>query len=195
VIFFPTSLAGAYVIEIENQEDSRGFFARVWCQKEFKERNLETRFVQGNVSYNKSAGTLRGMHYQVFPHEEVKLVRCTRGAIYDVIIDLCRQSPTYCQWAGVELSAQNLKMLYVPKGFAHGYMTLEDNVEVFYLVSEFYTPGSERGVCYDDLAFGITWPMPLSIISDKDRAWPQFVRNETKETLCEAEIHPSGRHI
>jgi len=153
----------------------------MWCQKEFKEHHLETQFVQANLSYNKTAGTLRGMHYQTSPHEEVKLVRCVRGAIYDVIVDLRSDSPTYCRWVGVELSDRNYKMLYVPKGFAHGYVALEDDADVFYLVSEFYTPGSERGVRYNDPAFGIIWPAPISVISDKDGAWPRFVRHETKE--------------
>jgi len=180
--FDETKLKGAYVIELEKREDHRGFFARAWCQQESEAHHLATQFVQGNLSYSKSAGTLRGMHYQASPHEEVKLVRCIRGAIYDVIIDLRPTSPTYCQWVGVELSAQNYKMLYVPKGFAHGFVTLEDSAEVFYLVSEFYAPGSEQGVRFDDPAFCITWPVPVSVISDKDGAWPLFVRNETGES-------------
>lgn len=194
MLFTETKLKGSYVIEFEKREDHRGFFARAWCQKEFEGQHLATRFVQANLSYNKSAGTLRGMHYQASPHEEVKLVRCINGAIYDVIIDLRPSSPTCRQWVGVELSAQNYKMLYVPKGFAHGYLTLEDNVDVFYLVSEFYTPGSERGVRCDDPAFGITWPVQISVISDKDKAWPSFVESGPRKTPCEDGTHISGRY-
>jgi dTDP-4-dehydrorhamnose 3,5-epimerase len=177
MLFNETKLKGAYVIELEKREDPRGFFARAWCRKEFEAHGLATDCVQANLSYNKKAGTLRGMHYQVPPHEEVKLVRCVRGAIYDVIIDMRPSSSTYCQWVGVELSDQNYKMLYVPKGFAHGYVTLEDNADVFYLVSEFYAPGSEQGVRYDDPAFGIAWPVAISVLSDKDGAWPKFVHD------------------
>ena len=175
--FEETRLRGAYLVDLDKREDQRGFFARAFCQHEFGAHNLETQFVQGNVSYNRSAGTLRGLHYQVAPHEEVKLVRCISGAIHDVIVDLRQGSPTVCQWMGVELSARNRRMLYVPRGFAHGYLTLVDDAEVLYLVSEFYTPGAERGLRYDDPALGITWPLPISVISDKDAAWPRFAPN------------------
>jgi dTDP-4-dehydrorhamnose 3,5-epimerase len=177
--FEETRLPGAYIVDLDKREDQRGFFARAWCEREFGDHNLETRFVQGNVSYNRSAGTLRGLHYQVSPHEEVKLVRCISGAIYDVIVDLRPGSPTVGQWIGVELSAQNRRTLYVPRGLAHGFETLVDDAEVFYLVSEFYTPGAERGLRYDDPALGITWPLPISVMSEKDAAWPRFALNPT----------------
>ena len=174
MIFRETILKGAYIIEPERREDSRGFFARVWCRKEFLAEDLNGQLVQSNISYNKEKGTLRGMHYQVEPFAEVKLVRCTMGAIYDVIIDLRPQSPTYLQWVAVELTAENRKMLYVPENFAHGYQTLVDNTEVFYQVSQFYVPDSEGGVRYNDPAFGIKWPMEVQVISDKDRSWPDY---------------------
>ncbi len=175
MIFRETKLAGAFIIELEKLEDERGFFARAWCQKEFEAQGLVSRFVQCNVSFNKKRGTLRGMHYQVAPYEEVKLVRCTRGAIYDVIIDLRPDSPTYTQWLGVELTADNYRMLYVPEGCAHGYQTLTDNAEVFYQVSQFYAPQCERGVRWDDPVFNIEWPIDHPIIlSEKDRRWPDF---------------------
>ena len=174
MIFNETELKGAYIIEIEKLTDQRGFFARSWCQNEFKDHGLTTRLVQANVSYNKKTGTLRGMHYQLSPYEETKLVRCTRGSIYDVIIDLRQDSLTYTQWIGVELTAENYNMLYVPKNFAHGFITLEDNTEITYQVSQFYTPGSERGIRWDDPAFGIDWPMKVKVISDKDKNWPDY---------------------
>jgi len=175
MIFRETKLAGAFIIELEKLEDERGFFARAWCQREFEAQGLVSRFVQCNVSYNKKKGTLRGMHYQVAPYEEVKLVRCTRGAIYDVIIDLRPDSPTYTQWLGVELTADNYRMLYVPEGCAHGYQTLTDNAEVFYQVSQFYAPQCERGVRWNDPAFNIQWPIDHPIIlSEKDQRWPDF---------------------
>jgi len=175
MIFAETKLKGAYVIEIEKLEDKRGFFARAWCQKEFESHGLVSRLVQTNISFNRRKGTLRGMHYQVAPCEETKLVRCTRGAIYDVIIDLRPDSPTFKQWMGVKLTADNYKMLYVPENFAHGFQTLEDNTEVTYQVSQFYSPESERGVRYDDPAFGIEWPLEVRVISDKDGSWPGFL--------------------
>ncbi len=177
MIFRETELKGAFIIELEKLEDARGFFARAWCQKEFEAHGLTARLVQCNLSFNKKRGTLRGMHYQAAPYEEVKLVRCTRGAVYDVIIDLRPESPTYKQWLGVELTADNYKMLYVPEGFAHGYQTLTDDAEVFYQVSQFYTPASERGVRWDDPAFGIEWPeTDTRIISDKDESWPDYAQ-------------------
>jgi dTDP-4-dehydrorhamnose 3,5-epimerase len=178
VIFTETKLNGVCIIEIEKLRDHRGFFARVWCQKEFEEHNLVSRIKQANVSYNKTKGTLRGMHYQVTPYEETKLVRCTKGSIYDVIIDLRPASPTYTQWIGVELTAGNYKMLYVPENFAHGFQTLEDDTEVTYQVSQFYTPGSERGIRWDDPAFSIDWPIEVQVISDKDKSWPDFVYDQ-----------------
>jgi dTDP-4-dehydrorhamnose 3,5-epimerase len=175
VIFTETDLENAFVVDLERREDERGFFARAWCADEFADAGLSTRVVQCNVSFNRHRGTLRGMHYQVPPHAEAKLVRCTRGAIYDVIIDLRPESPTYKRWAGFELSAENGRALYVPEGFAHGYQTLTDDVETFYQVSEFYAPGAERGVRWNDPAFGIEWPLPDDpIMSEKDKTWPDF---------------------
>ncbi len=176
MIFHRLKLAGAYRIDLEPREDERGFFARAWCQKEFAEHGLETRIVQSNLSYNRYKGTLRGMHYQAPPHEEVKLVRCIRGSIFDVIIDLRPDSPTYRQWVGVELTATNRQMLYVPRGFAHGFQTLEDDTEVFYHVSEFYHPQAERGVRWNDPQFGIAWPaVEKRIVSVKDQSWPDYI--------------------
>lgn len=175
MIFTKTKLKGAYVLEPKKIEDERGFFARSWCQHEMEEHGLTAKVAQTNVSFNPKKGTLRGMHYQVKPHEESKLVRCTRGAIFDVIIDLRPDSETYKQWLGVELSADNYKMLFVPEGFAHGYMTLEDKTEVTYQVSEFYTPGAEKGIRWNDPAFNIQWPLEPVVISEKDKAHPDFV--------------------
>ncbi|MFQ5450567.1 MAG: dTDP-4-dehydrorhamnose 3,5-epimerase [Nitrospinaceae bacterium] len=175
MIFCKTPLADAWVIDLEKHEDERGFFARAWCRKEFEENGLDPQLVQANLSYNKIKGTLRGMHYQAAPHQEIKLMRCIRGALYDVIIDVRPQSPTYKQTFGVELTADNRKMLYVPKGFAHGFQTLADHTEAFYLVSEFYAPGSERGIRWNDPAFGIQWPRTDGmVVSEKDRNWPDF---------------------
>ena len=175
MIFEETELEGAYVIELEEFGDERGFFARAWCQKEFNDHGLNSRVVQANLSYNEKQATLRGMHYQVAPHEESKLVRCIRGAIYDVIVDLRPESNTYKDWIGVELTSANRKMLYVPEGFAHGFQTLEDHTEVFYQVTEFYTPGAEKGARYNDPAFQITWPLKVAVISDKDSNWQNFI--------------------
>ena len=175
MIFTETELKGAFIIELKKLEDNRGFFARSWCQNEFEAHGLNTRIVQANVSYNKKKGTLRGMHYQKAPHEETKLVRCVRGAIYDVIIDLRPTSPTRGQWIGVELTEGNYKMLYVPENFAHGFETLEDESEVIYQVSQFYTPGAENGIRWDDLAFNIAWPLEVQVISDKDKSWSNYM--------------------
>lgn len=174
MIFKETKLSGAYSIELEAREDQRGIFARAWCKDEFEEAGLVPEVAQANVSVTKRKGTIRGMHYQVAPHEETKTVRCTRGAIFDVIIDLRAYSDTYLQWVGYELTDENYRMLYVPRGFAHGFVTLTDNVEVTYLVSESYAPGSERGVRYDDPAFKIEWPVEIQVVSDKDSSWPDF---------------------
>ncbi|MGQ9570723.1 MAG: dTDP-4-dehydrorhamnose 3,5-epimerase, partial [Thermodesulfovibrionales bacterium] len=169
MIFKETNLNCAFVIELEKRVDERGFFARAWCKKEFEAHGLVANIVQSNVSFSKKAGTLRGMHYQVAPFEETKLIRCVKGAIYDVIIDLRLNSPTYKHWIAVELTEDNYKMLYVPEGFAHGFQTLTDNVEVFYHVSQFYSPESERGIRWNDPQFGIIWPeVDKRIISDKD---------------------------
>ena len=177
MIFTPTELEGAYVIDLDPREDERGFFARAWSRDLFAERGLSTEVVQCNVSFNHRAGTLRGMHFQAEPHAEVKLVRCTRGAIYDVIVDLRASSPTRTRWIGVELTAENRRMLYVPEGFAHGYQTLVDDTETFYQVSAYYAPQAEGGVRWDDPAFGIEWPDPDEpLMSDKDRSWPDYPR-------------------
>lgn len=175
MIFAPTKLPGATVVELKELRDDRGFFARSWCQREFQEQGLSANVVQANVSYNYRQGTLRGMHYQVSPYEESKLVRCTRGGVYDVIIDLRQGSPTFKQWIGVELTAANHRMLFVPEGFAHGFITLEDDTEVTYQVTQFYHPGSERGVRYNDPLFGIEWPIAVAVISEKDKSWPDYV--------------------
>jgi dTDP-4-dehydrorhamnose 3,5-epimerase len=174
MIFKETPLQGAYVIDLEKREDGRGFFSRVWCGNEFEAHGLVSRVVQGNTSFNKVKGTLRGMHYQIAPHIETKAIRCIEGAIYDVIIDLRPDSPTYKKWFGVELTAENRTMLYVPGNFAHGFITLQDNSEVFYLVSEYYAPACERGVRYDDPTFAIAWPAQIEVISEKDRTWPDY---------------------
>lgn len=168
MIFTETKLKGAYLIDIEKHEDERGFFARVWCADEFEKYGLNQRLVQCNISFNKKRGTLRGMHYQAAPYEEAKLVRCTMGALYDVIIDLRSNSPTFKEWFSVELTAQNYRALYVPEGLAHGFQTLVDNTEVFYQMSEFFHPECARGARWDDPAFGIVWPIPQPIISNKD---------------------------
>lgn len=175
MLFTPTDLKGAFVIDLEPIEDARGFFARAWDERELAEHRLETRIAQCNVSFNRYKGTLRGMHLQDPPHEEVKLIRCVRGSLFDVIIDLSPGSASYKQWTGVELSADNRRMLYVPRGFAHGFQTLEDDTETFYMVSELYMPGAEAGVRWDDPTFGIEWPLgEPSEISEKDRTWPDF---------------------
>ena len=170
-----TPLQDAYVIDLNAHRDERGFFARTFCRRRFSELGLENEMVQGNLSFNHKAGTVRGMHYQVAPAEEAKLVRCTRGSIFDVIIDLRPTSPTYMQHIGVELSAENRRSLYVPPMFAHGFQTLVDDTEVSYLVSGFHDPSAERGVRFDDTRFGITWPMPATVISPKDASWPSYV--------------------
>jgi dTDP-4-dehydrorhamnose 3,5-epimerase len=173
--FIETRLQGAYIIEPEPRTDNRGFFARAFCQNEYTAHGLNPNIAQCNISFNPYMGTLRGMHYQIAPHAEVKIVRCTAGAIYDVIIDLRPESTTYKQWIGVSLTAQNRNMLYVPEGFAHGFQTLEDNTEVFYMVTAFYHPQSERGIRWDDTAFNISWPdVPHRILSDKDLSYVDF---------------------
>jgi len=175
MIFTETELPGAFFVDLERREDARGFFARVWCAREFAEQGLSAEVVQCNVTQNVKRGTLRGLHYQVAPHQEVKLVRCTRGAIWDVIVDLRPESSTYKQWLGVELTPENGRMIYVPAGFAHGYQTLEPDTEALYQVSAYYTPEAERGVRWNDPAFGITWPdAEGALLSDKDRNWPDF---------------------
>jgi dTDP-4-dehydrorhamnose 3,5-epimerase len=174
MIFTPTALSGAYIIELQKLQDDRGFFARSYCSQEFAAHGLTPRVVQSNISFNKKKATLRGMHYQIEPYGETKLVRCTRGAIYDVIVDLRADSPTFKNWIGVELTAENYRMLYVPEGFAHGFETLEDETEVTYHVSEFYTPNAEQGLRYNEPMLGIRWPLEVEVISEKDKSWPDF---------------------
>lgn len=174
MIFTQTKLQGAYILELEKREDDRGFFARTFCREEMQAHGLIPDVAQANTSLSKTRGTLRGMHYQKSPYEETKLVRCTRGALYDVIIDLRPDSPTYKQWVGVELSAENYRMLFVPKYFAHGFITLADDTEANYLVSQFYAPGSELGIRWNDPVFNIKWPIDVSVISEKDANWPDF---------------------
>jgi dTDP-4-dehydrorhamnose 3,5-epimerase len=174
LIFSETTLKGAVVIELEKREDSRGFFARTFCQREFSQHSLETEIAQCNVSFNAETGTLRGMHYQIAPFEETKLVRCTMGAIFDVIIDLRPDSVTFTKSFGIELSARNRRALYVPRQFAHGFETLEDNTEVSYQMSQFYSPDHARGVRWDDPAFDIKWPLPPRTIAERDQAYPDF---------------------
>lgn len=174
MIFTETKLSGAFIVEPERFSDERGFFARTWCQREFAAHGLSVALVQCNVSVNTRRGTLRGMHYQSAPHAEVKLVRCTAGAIYDVIIDLRPASPTFTQWVAVELTAANQRALYIPEGMAHGFQTLADHSEVFYQMSEFYYPDLACGVRWDDPAFGVTWPVAERIISVRDAGYGDF---------------------
>ena len=177
MIFRETKLKGAFIIEIEKREDERGFFGRSWCANEMKEHGLNVNIRQANISFNKAKGTLRGMHYQIAPHQEAKLVRCSRGSIYDVIIDLRKNSPTFKQWIGVELTQDNYKMLYVPEDFAHGFITLEDNCEISYLMSEFYVPGAGATIRWNDPLFNIEWPIVPKVISEKDRFQHNFILN------------------
>jgi dTDP-4-dehydrorhamnose 3,5-epimerase len=172
--FTETRLKGAFLIDLERHEDERGFFARSFCEREFAARGLVARYPQCNVSYNRSRGTLRGMHYQAAPHREAKLVRCTAGAVHDVIVDLRAGSPTRGRWLGVDLDAEARNALYVPPGFAHGFLTLRDGAEVFYQMGEFYVPDAARGFRWDDRAFAIEWPFPPSTVSERDSAYPDF---------------------
>lgn len=174
MIFKETSLKGAYIIELNQLEDERGFFSRTFCQDEFKKYNLEYNIAQCNISFNKLKGTLRGMHYQVTPYEEAKLVRCIRGSIYDVIIDIRKDSETYLKWISVELSENNYLSLYIPKGFAHGFQTLEDNTDVFYQMYQMYQPNSASGIRYNDTIFNIKWPLEITSISDRDKNYDFF---------------------
>ena len=174
MVFTETGLAGAFLIDIEPHEDERGFFARIWCRREFEAHGLKCDFVQGNISRNRTRGTLRGMHYQDHPHQEAKLVRCARGAVYDVIIDLRPESPTFLRHASTVLSEDNCRAFYVPEGFAHGFLTLTDGAELVYLMSEFYAPSANRGVRWNDPSFAIQWPEPVVVISERDRSFPDF---------------------
>lgn len=181
MLFTETRLAGAFVIDLERREDDRGFFARAFCRREFAEHGLEDLVAQANIAYNHRRGTLRGMHFQYPPAAETKLVRCVRGAILDVIVDLRPESPTYLEHVAVELDATSGRAIYVPRRFAHGYQTLEDATETMYLVGEFYSPSDEGGLRYDDPRLGIEWPLEVTSISAKDSAWPLL--DEVEEEL------------
>jgi dTDP-4-dehydrorhamnose 3,5-epimerase len=174
VVFQETRLSGAFEIHLEPKADERGFFARSWCQREFENHGLNPRLVQCNVSFNSRKGTLRGMHYQAPPFTETKLVRCTRGSVYDVVIDLRSGSRTFKDWVAVVLTADKRNMIYAPEGYAHGFLTLEDNTEVFYQMSEFYNAESARGVRWNDPAFNIAWPGSVEVISERDQTYPNF---------------------
>lgn len=189
MVFHETELNDAYVIDLNKLEDERGFFARSFCVNEFKELGVEFPVAQANVSYNRYKQTLRGMHYQQEPHGEAKLVRCTRGSIFDAIIDVRPDSSTFMKWFGIKLTEQNYRMLYVPEGFAHGFITLEDETEVTYQVSEFYTPGAEKGIRWDDSAFNIDWPAQPKVISEKDKSWPAF------EKSMKTQKHSKGERV
>lgn len=175
MIFLETELQGAFIIKLEKFKDERGFFARSWCRREFENQGLNPNLVQCNISFNRKKGTLRGMHYQAPPYEEAKLVRCTMGAIYDVIIDLRPDSSTFKKWISVEMTSENRKMIYVPEGVAHGFITLEDNTEVFYQMSEFYAPDSARGIRWNDPVFNIQWPIEPTTLSERDQNFFDFI--------------------
>jgi dTDP-4-dehydrorhamnose 3,5-epimerase len=175
VIFQPTAIPGAFTLELDRKEDERGYFARTWCKREFEEMGLNTALAQCNVSYSPRRGTLRGMHWQVAPYGEAKLVRCARGVIWDVIIDLRPESPTYAMHIGVELTADSGRALYIPEGLAHGFVTLTDDCEVFYQMSAYYEPAAARGVRWDDPAFDIDWPITDPILHPRDASYPDFV--------------------
>jgi dTDP-4-dehydrorhamnose 3,5-epimerase len=174
MIFTETKIKGVYIIEPELLTDERGFFARSFCKEEFQKHGLDTDIVQCNISYNKKKGTLRGMHYQVPPFEEAKVVSCTKGSIYDVVVDLRRDSPTYCYWHAEELSADTYRMLFIPKSCAHGFQTLEDNCIVYYQMGEYYHPECARGIRWNDPSIRIVWPVPAMIISEKDKNYGDF---------------------
>jgi dTDP-4-dehydrorhamnose 3,5-epimerase len=185
VIFSETKLSGAFVIELERREDERGFFARAFCQHEFEEHGLKPVIAQANIGFNRKRGCVRGMHFQYPPAAETKTVRCTRGAVLDIIVDLRPESPTFLEHVEVELTADNHRAIYIPERFAHGYQTLADETETSYQVGEFYTPGVEGGLRYDDPALGLSWPLPVSVISEKDAGWALFseVESELKRKM------------
>lgn len=184
--FEESDIEGVFEVEIAKHEDSRGFFARAFCQKEFNKNDISFQPVQANIGYSKYKNTLRGLHYQRAPHAEQKFIRCIKGKIYDVVLDLRPASSTYKQWKGTELSAEKNTMLFVPEGCAHGYQTLEDDSEIFYMVSAFYAPEAEYGIRWDDPAFDIEWKEPVSelIISDKDRQWDHFKEKKETDDYC-----------
>lgn len=179
-------LTGAFRIEPTFHEDDRGAFARAWCRREFSRAGIEVEFVQANMARTAEAGTIRGLHYQAPPHSEAKLLRCTRGSIYDVVVDVRPGSDTHGEWTGIELDASSASQVFVPAGCAHGYQTLEEGSEVFYLVSAFYAPGAERGIRYDDPAFGIDWPRAPTVLSEKDRSWPPYTGSDAGDSVGEA---------
>ena len=190
MIFTKMTLEDVFVIEPDRREDDRGFFTRAWCRNEFDASGVHFRPVQANLAFTKKRGTLRGLHYQVAPHQEIKLVRCVKGAIFDVIIDLRKESRTHLQWLSVELTSDNGKALLVPEGFAHGYQTLRDGTEVLYQVSQFYHPESERGVRWNDPAFAIKWPKSDNpILSDKDKNWPDYICSISSDPIAKNEFH------
>jgi dTDP-4-dehydrorhamnose 3,5-epimerase len=174
MLFTETDIAGVWLIDPEFRRDNRGHFFRAWCSKEFLGHNIQFQPVQANMGYSNREGTLRGMHFQIESAPEAKLIRCTRGSMFDVALDLRPDSPTYLRWFGVKLSAENGRMLYIPEYCAHGYQTLEDDTEMYYMASQFYTPNSARGARWDDEAFAISWPLVPSVISDQDRNWPDW---------------------
>lgn len=174
MIFTPLELEQAWLIDIEPKQDERGFFARVWCRHELAAQGLDTEIAQESISLNHRRGTLRGFHFQNAPHAETKIVYCTRGAIFDVILDLRPQSPTLLRWQGIELSAGNHRAVYIPQGCAHAFQTLTDDAEVAYRISTFYAPQAGGGYRYDDPAFGVVWPLPISVISERDLSWPAY---------------------
>ncbi len=174
MIFHESKLRGVFEIEIERHLDERGFFARTWCKKEFEEHGLDSRVAQSSISFNARRGTLRGVHYQAAPNAETKIVRCTQGSVYDVVLDLRGESPTFKEWISVILSAEQRNMIYIPEGCAHGFLTLADNTEVLYQMTEFFAPESARGVRWNDPAFGIVWPEKVEVISERDRMYPDF---------------------
>ena len=180
MMFTETRLKGAFIIDLERREDERGFFARAFCQREFEAHGLKPVIAQANIGFNRRKGTLRGMHFQFPPAAETKLVRASRGAVLDIIVDMRPESPTYLQHVTVELSAENHRGIYIPERFAHGYQALEDNTETTYQVGEFYTPGSEGGLLYDDPGLGLTWPLPVAVMSEKDRQWQPLIAVEAE---------------
>jgi dTDP-4-dehydrorhamnose 3,5-epimerase len=184
MILAATRLAGAWLIDIELREDERGFFARTWCRQELSAQGLDTEIAQESLSFNRRRGTVRGLHFQRPPHEETKIARCMRGAIFDVIVDLRPRSATYLGWQGFELTADNRRAIYIPKGFAHGFQTLTDDAEVAYQISAFYAPEAAAGYRYDDAAFGVVWPLPVAVIGKRDLGWPAFKPEE-----------PRSRHV
>jgi dTDP-4-dehydrorhamnose 3,5-epimerase len=177
MIFFSTKLAGSYTVDINTYTDERGWFARYYCKKDFQQIGHQKEWVQLNHSFTKHKGSIRGMHYQLPPYREIKLVRCIHGAVFDVIVDVRKDSPTFLQWFGVELSADNKKMMYIPEGFAHGFQTLTDDCELLYHHSEFYTPGSEAGILYNEMLIQIEWPMSVTVISKKDLQFPNLTNS------------------